>query len=140
MVFLLAALSVAAQPHHGNRDRRARLEKLTVEQIADLQTKRLILALELNEKQGQDVYQLHLDQAEKLKARMQQRKTEEKPASLGTEDWYQRETAKLDEQIAYQQSMKDILSKEQYEAFRRMHRERKKARAGKRMPRDGRSR
>ncbi len=146
MVFLLATVTALAQPHHGNRDRGARhhrLEKLTVEQLADLQTKRMILALELSEKQEKAVYQLHLDKAEKLKARRQEalaRREAEQPAPRSNDEWYQRESARLDEQIAYQQSMKDILSEEQYEQFRRIHRERKKARAGKRMPGDGRSR
>jgi len=149
ILLICVGLSASAQHQRGRGEHRIgpgheQVAQLTAEQIADLQTKRATLALELNSQQAEKIYTLNLEQARKLKQRHAERETLKKKGKAqgagDTDGWYERQAQHLDEQIAYQQAMKDILSEEQFTLFRELHAKKKRARARSNMLREGRSR
>lgn len=123
-VFLALALMTGslafAQP--GPRGDRASkqeselLKDLSAEQIADLKTKQLTLALDLSAKQQQEVRALHLEMAQEKKANPPKRR-ETKPTP---EQAYEFMMARLDKQIEVKNSFKSILNKDQFEKWERV--------------------
>lgn len=101
----------------------------TPEQIAELKTKKLTLMLDLNESQQQKINNLELESAKARKQMIENRKQGEKPSD---EDRFERQNAMLDRQIAYKNSMKSILTKDQYEKWEKSamakHKKRKQGR------------
>jgi protein CpxP len=144
---ILFTLNIAAQEGTDNTDRKERkemrkekgkkfMEDLTPEQIAQLHTKKLTLALDLSDSQKQRILALNTANAkvkkQKMKARKAKMEKKEKPTS---EEKYAMMNEQLDSKIAYKQSMKQILSKEQYEKWEKMHAnkgKRKQKKKGKR--------
>ena len=100
---------------------------LTPQQRADLQTKRMVLQLELTEAQQKEIEKLN--QAREID-RAKNRLTEEERSALSQEQRFTHKNAQLDAQIAYEREVKKILSDEQFEKFKKMRRH--KAREGKR--------
>lgn len=147
ILIFCATLTAVAQPGHRGNERqqqRRQFEDLTAEQIADLQTKRMTIALDLSTSQQKKVYDLQLGQAEKMKSKQVEfeakRKAGQRPEDMDPSERYQKESERLDNEIAYQQSMRQILNEQQYETFKELKQKRKMAQGRKRMLRDGRSR
>ena len=115
-------LQVTAQgqkPNHhkeGN-ERFNALKNLSAEDAATLQTKKMTLALDLNESQQKDIYKINLENATKRKAHMEAWKakkesgTAEKPSQ---EERVKMMNAMLDHKIAEKAKMKKILNDDQY--------------------------
>lgn len=85
------------------------------EQVAELQTKKMELKFELNDKQRKDLYQLNLKSAQKRqqnKAEMKARRAENK--TLTADELYQKQIQRLDNQKKHQAEMKQILGEKQY--------------------------
>lgn len=98
-------------------------KNLTPEQHATLSTKKMVLALDLNESQQTKIYNLNLENAKNRKAKMEEfKKLREsgETKKLSSEDRYNRESAMLDQKIAQKEKMKAILSKEQFEKWEKM--------------------
>ncbi|WP_340064844.1 hypothetical protein [Ascidiimonas aurantiaca] len=119
MAIALFALQGMAQERPERKDRtkekerRAVLTEMTPEQKAILQTKRLTLALDLNENQQSQLLLFTTQQAEEREKYKASRKAGEgNPASA--DDYFERMNRKLDMEIALQQKMKKILNEEQY--------------------------
>lgn len=135
---IIFTLNVAAQEGTDQTDRRERkemrkgkgqrfMQDLTPEQMAALQTKKLTLALDLSESQQQQILALATENAKARKAKMEARKAKkEKNEKLTSDEKFAMMNERLDAQIAYKKSMKQILSAEQYERWEKM-----KARKGK---------
>lgn len=120
-VFSLQTLT-AQRPNMGQKgnmmnERMSYMEKLSVEQIANLQTKRMTLQFDLSESQINKINKLNLEVAKKRKEKMTEMKGKGKP---GIEDRYNMMIARLDGQIVYKNKLKAILSKEQLEKFERL--------------------
>ena len=109
-VVALLALQVSAQEHKkkksDNKERAMKRMNLSAEEMATLQTKKMILHLDLNESQQSEVYSLNLKSAEARKD-----KKEEKPSK---EERLKMANTKLDYQIATKRKMKEILNESQY--------------------------
>ena len=103
------------------QEQRSEVDKLSAEQIATLRTKKMTLALDLNEKQQAQVHQINLERAKSLKERREDFRArdqkEEKPASVKSNE---RQDARLDKQIELQKKMKEILSEQQFEKWQKM--------------------
>ena len=85
---------------------------LTPEQMATIKTKKMTLSLDLNEKQQNEVQEIHLEQAELRLTKKEERKArEEKPTS---DERYAAINEKLDRQIEIKAQMKEILNKDQF--------------------------
>ena len=113
-------LQATAQRKEGgprNHDRGEKMMNLTANEIATLQTKKMTLALDLDEGQQNKIYTINLDNATKRKAMMEERKakkeagTAEKPTK---EERLKMMNDMLDHKIAEKAKMKKILNDEQY--------------------------
>jgi len=121
--FLITAMSVNAQPLEKNKER----PSFTPNQIAELQTKKMTLQLELTEKQQQKILEINKRNATKRKQKLESRKElREKGEKLSSEELFERKSSQLDAQIAHQDEMKTILNATQFETW-------KKTRARKKM-------
>lgn len=121
-MILIAFIAITATAQRGNG--RA-MQKLSAEEMATLQTKKMTLALVLNESQASQVYQLNLEQAKKRKAKMKARKNRSDKTELTKEDRIARKNEMLDAQIAVQNKMQSILTEDQFKQWRRMAKHRK---------------
>ncbi|MBA80428.1 MULTISPECIES: hypothetical protein [unclassified Leeuwenhoekiella] len=112
----------------GRQDRLKKMMEASPEEMADIQTKRLTLALVLDDKQLKAIYDLELAAAKERKAHWQERAekmksgekpTEEERAAM-RENRKDRYAAMLDKQIAHQEKMQKILNEEQFDQWRKM--------------------
>ena len=130
IIALVVLIGFTATAQKGKGKLKSQKEKLTIEQRATLQTKKMTLALDLNPSQQQQVKALHVKNAEMRKTKMEERKARkenkdaQKPSS---EDRYAMQIERLDHQIAQKAAMKKILSKEQMEKWEQLasHKKRK---------------
>ena len=134
---------VQAQGRSAERKMKAQrhlMAELEPEQRATLKTKKMTLALDLTSKQQKGVQALNLEE-ELWREKMKQGRKEAMLASEAKptkEERYLRQNQVLDQQIAYQQKLRNLLDEDQYQQWKKI-----KARswAGKKkMLRNGRSR
>ncbi|MCF8714006.1 hypothetical protein JM658_04125 [Joostella atrarenae] len=110
-----------------NEDRKEKREDfkdmykdLTPDQIAELKTKKMALELDLSDAQQKDIFSLNKDMATKHKAKMETFKDKkEKGEKPSSEELYEMMKNKLDEQLAVQTKMKNILNEDQYKMWKR---------------------
>lgn len=140
--FLLIALAIvslqatAQGPEHDAPNRRDKMMTLSAEEMATLQTKKMTLHLDLDDKQQKAIYNINLENAKERKAHMETRKAQreagEKPSQ---EDRVKMANAMLDKKIAIKAKMKSILTAEQFakweEAQAKMEHKRKSGMKGK---------
>ncbi len=122
ILVLVFAFTLTTQAQkQGRKKGRQEGPKLTIEQHTNLAVKKLTLALDLSNKQQNQVRPLISAQASIRKATMLKREenkdTDKRPTS---DEIYEMKIKKLDNQIAFKSKMKDILSKEQFEKFSEM--------------------
>lgn len=129
MMLLFTITVISQRPGLGKMDKQnpliEKMKGFTPEQEAALKSKRLTLALDLNESQQQAVKTLAL---EKTKKRMDRRLDKEAIDKLSTEEFYQLSIANLEHQIAFKSSMKSILNEEQFSRWEAINIERRKHR------------
>ncbi|QWX83084.1 hypothetical protein H0I23_11540 [Cellulophaga sp. HaHaR_3_176] len=116
---LILLLFIGFNSFAQNREKR----NYTPEQHATLSTKKMTLALDLNESQQTKIYNLNLDNAKVRKAKMEEFKTLRKSDEnkrLSSDERYKKESEMLDHKIAQKEKMKSILSKEQFEKWEKM--------------------
>lgn len=116
---LLFTFQLFAQPGM----KRAEKENFTPEQQAELRTKQLALALDLNDKQMAEVKKLELGKAKEREAfkekmkEMRNNPPEEKPDA---QKRYEQKNAMLDRELQHQDEMKKILTPQQFEKWQQM--------------------
>ena len=110
LVFSLAFISFNS---YAQQYKKQLAEKMNPEQRIELRIKQLTLALDLSE-----------PQAKKVRKALEEFKPEKKDKQDRS---YERKVENLDRQIAFQRTMKNILSDDQFELFRKL-----KAQQGKR--------
>ena len=119
-LMLLVGFTTMAQHgehHKGKKMVMTRMMDMTPEQMATLQTKRMVLALELSKEQQEQVQTLNLENAKLRKAKMEEWKAKKESGEMKkptSEEHYTMQNTRLDYQIAQQEKMKDILNDEQY--------------------------
>ena len=100
------------------------MKDFTPEQIAELQTKKMTLALDLNATQQKKVYDLNKKMAAEGKAKMMKmRNLKQQGTPLTAEQRFEMQKNMLDMQIKRQNEMKAILTKEQYAQWKAMQSE-----------------
>ncbi|RIV70484.1 hypothetical protein [Flagellimonas aequoris] len=123
VLVLLATIGVAAQKNEGPRMPKGPKMDMTAEEMATLQTKHMTLALDLTKAQQDKVMKLNLEEAQLRKEKWAEMKALKesgewkKPTS---EEKFERENARLDQQIAFQAKMKEVLNDEQYQSWKDM--------------------
>ena len=116
-IAVLGAFTVSAQRHGEGKISK----DLSAEQIATLRTKKMTLALALDDKQSDKVYTVLLDQAKDRKAMITNRKSKEEKPELTKEERFAKTNERLDKRIAVQNEMKAILTDSQFEQYKKMN-------------------
>ena len=126
---LLLTLGATAQQRGHHREAQKALTGLSPEQRATLQSKKMVLALDLDTRQQQQVQSLlkkRFETREKMRA-TQRESTRDSSKRLTSEERYTRMNSHLDREIAFQQEMKNILSETQFEQWKKRHGAKKRA-------------
>lgn len=117
ITILFLSISVFAQ----QPNRKAGYPEFTPEQQAELQTKKLALALDLDEKQIAKVQALEVEIAKERKANRELRQSKRTPGERPSdEELFEIKSKRLDRQTVHQKKMKNILTKEQYKNWKGM--------------------
>lgn len=109
LIFMaLTTFAITAQNKDAvSKDHRGQLrENLTPEQRAELHTKKMTLALDLNDSQQQKVKQVFLDMAKNKPARSNMKE-------MTDQQKFEAKSAMLDRRIAMKKQLKEILTEEQ---------------------------
>ena len=113
--FIVTTISLSAQPFQKNNNR----QNFTPDQIAELQTKKMTLHLELTENQQQQVLEINKKNAVERKQKMDERKElRKKGEKLNSEELFKIKNNRLNNQIAHQSEMKNILNEQQFETWK----------------------
>ena len=112
MMVGILGFSQRGPEHHPMKD-------MSPEQVATLETKKMTLALDLTEKQQQQVQEIHLEKAIDLKARKEEHKSRD--SKPDADERFQMMNDRLDKQIAMKDQMKDILDKDQFEKWEKLN-------------------
>lgn len=130
---LLAGMTFFTYAQQGNGKMMTK-NSFTPQQMAELQTKKMVLALDLTSAQESKVLAYNQKMAAQRKAMMQKRKTmKESGKTLSSEERFKMQKEMLDRQIKNQAEMKKILNKEQYEQWKNMRAKMAKSKHGKKM-------
>jgi len=112
----LFTLSVFAQEQDKKRNR----SEFTIDQIAELQTKKMTFSLELTESQQQQILEINKRNAVERKQKMEARKVmKENKKEFSTSELFERKSNQLNKRIAYQAEMKTILNEKQFETWKK---------------------
>ncbi len=135
VVVLISGISLNAQRHAGDRNS---MKDINPQEIATLQTKKMTLALDLDQKQQTEIQSLFLTNATERKNKMDERKASKEEGNRPSkEERFAMQNERLDHMIAQKAAMKEILSQEQFEKWETMQEKRQK---GKKKRRQGKSR
>ena len=128
----LISLSTFAQ----ETQRKQKRHDFTADQMAEIQTKKMTLHLDLTEKQQEQIFEINKINAAERKQKMQERKAiKHSEKELSSEEIFANKSTRLDKMIAHKAEMKKVLNDEQFQKWstskkHRMHKMKK--RAGKR--------
>ncbi|WP_299800782.1 hypothetical protein [uncultured Maribacter sp.] len=131
-ILVMATISVTAQDHN-MKGKRGNMKDLSPEQAATLQTKKMTLALDLNESQQSKIKTILTEDATARKAKMEERKANKEDVKkvLTADEKYAMQNERLDHQIARKEQMKSILNTDQYEKWVKMDARKKMRGKGK---------
>lgn len=118
ILVLVFAFTLTTQAQKKRKEKRP---QLSVEQHTNLAVKKMTLALDLSEKQQNQITPLLKAQAAARKEAMTKRKAmKESDAKPTADEIYEMQSKRLDNQIAFKSNLKDILNKEQFEKFEKI--------------------
>lgn len=123
MALLTGAIAFGQRQEKQQVSRLNDLKELSVEQLATLKTKKMTLALDLNEKQQEQIMDFHLEHIAFRKNKMEELQQKRAAGALKkptAEERYAMENARLDRMIAQQETLKKILNTEQYEQWKKV--------------------
>jgi len=118
ILVLVFAFTLSAQAQKKRNEKRP---ELSIEQQTNLAIKQMTLTLDLSEKQQNQITPIMTAQAASKKTAMEKRREMRKNKTKPTADEiYEMKSKFLDNQIAFKNSMKEILNEEQFEKFQKM--------------------
>ncbi|MBT8245979.1 hypothetical protein, partial [Winogradskyella sp.] len=101
--------------------RKQQRQNYTIEQQTEMAVKKMTLALNLSDKQVNQLTPIMKAQVASKKAMMEKRKANRANSQKPTiEEKYKMQISQLDQQIDFQRSMQDILDKEQFKKYEKM--------------------
>lgn len=133
---LLVGLASFAQREGHHEQRREAFKELTPEQVATLKTKKMALALDLDEQQQKQLMEVNLEDAAYIKSKRAKRKAKKESDEMAkptVDERFALENERLDRKLAQQQKLKQILTDEQYAQWKKIS-HRKHTRSKKKMP------
>ena len=118
------------------QQRKQQRPDFTVEQMAELQTKKMTLHLDLSEQQQQQILEINkrkaADRKQKMEVRKVAKEADKKPTS---DEIFKMKNEKMDKMIAHKAEMKNILNETQFETW-----EKSLKRKGNHMRKEGKNR
>jgi len=118
ILVLVFAFTLSAQAQKKRNEKRP---ELSIEQQTNLAIKQMTLTLDLSEKQQNQITPIMTAQAASKKTAMEKRREMRKNKTKPTADEiYEMKSKFLDNQIAFKNSMKEILNEEQFEKFQKI--------------------
>ena len=124
-IILLLSMTMDAQER---KERKRQGSDLTTEQMATLKTKKMTLFLDLNQQQRKEVHSLIKDQADLRQSKRAAFKEKRKEGvELTSDQKFQMQNDRLDQQIKNKAAMKSILSKDQFEKFEKANMRKRQA-------------
>ena len=115
-VLLLGTLSVVGQ----EQDQKRKRMNFTPDQIAELQTKKMAIALELTDNQQQQIFELAKRKAVHRKEKIAEIKAlKASDKEVSSDAIFALKKARLDAQLEHQQEMKAILNDQQFETWKK---------------------
>lgn len=117
LIYLQGIAQQQGNNRNNNTFRGQKMNTLTAEEMAELQTKKMTLNLDLNASQQKEVYTINLENATRRKTMMEANQAKKGSGTMGTPSKVNRlEMAnfRLDNQIAMKGKMKSILNTDQY--------------------------
>lgn len=122
-LLLLSVIVLSAQRH----DRPNSMKELSPEQAATLDTKRMTLALDLDESQQKTLKPILLEQAALRTSKMEERRTKRASGTPATkEERFTMQNERLDHMIAHKAKIKKLLTAEQFTKWEKMQKTRGK--------------
>ena len=122
----------------GQNKKAKRASKLTIEQQTTLAVKKMTLALDLSEKQQNDIKPILMAKITERKMAIKKRKAAKKAKERPSADEiYEMKIKQLDGLILIKSKMKNILDEKQYERFEEMQKRRMKMALKKKKMRKG---
>lgn len=124
-VVLLLLIAAASFAQDGGK-KKGKLKNITPEEMATLQTKKATLALDLTEKQQEQIKTLLLEKAKIRNSAMSSQKArkDDQGEAVTVDERYAREAERLDYQIAERAELQKILSAEQMAKWEEMQKRR----------------
>lgn len=123
-IFLIALAFVTIQVSAQNQGERKgdRMNDFTPEEMAQLQTKKMTLALDLTDAQQKQVEKLQLENAKERQALRETRQLKKKDGTgkPNKEERLAMMNERLDKQIEMKEKMKQILNEDQFEKWKKM--------------------
>lgn len=121
VIIMLFSLSISAQgQRQGERQKKG--SEFTAEQRATLQTKKLALHLDLNDKQQKEIEKIMLKSAEEREIfRKENVKNKQDGTGLTSDERFERANKRLENQQVRKAEMKKILTEDQYEKWETMN-------------------
>ena len=124
-LFLVALLIVGMTSFAQDK---VKSEKLTPEQRNELQLKKLVLNLDLNENQQKEMAKIIEEQSAKREAMKAERmQNKDKNVKMTADERFAKQKAILDQRIATKERVKKILSVAQFEKWEKMNEEKRHA-------------
>jgi len=131
-ILIMAGISATAQDHNMKGKRNA-MKDFTPEQVATLQTKKMTLALDLNESQQSKIKSILTEDAKTQKSKMENFKgRKEEGEKMTADEKYTMRNERLDHQIARKKQMKSLLTNDQYVKWEKMSHRKKMDHKGNR--------
>ncbi|KKN80126.1 hypothetical protein LCGC14_0333190 [marine sediment metagenome] len=120
-ILIMAGITASAQDH-SKRGNRGDMKDFTPEQIATIQTKKMTLALDLNDSQQVKIKKILTEDAKTRKSKMTERKAskEEGKKVVTADEKYAMANERLDHEIARKKEMKSILNDDQFEKWEKI--------------------
>lgn len=139
VLVMTSSLAIAQRPNEGRHHRHGPqkgpmaelMQEFTAEQIAQLETKKLTLVLDLNQSQQSQMLALQTEIAADKKAKHAERKALKESYEIKkptSEEVFAKMDEALSKKIEVKQKVKQILNNDQYERWQQMHHQKKKAR------------
>ncbi|MGB7395962.1 MAG: hypothetical protein WA913_16370 [Pricia sp.] len=119
--------------HQEKKHRSTAASELSPEQLATLKTKKMVLALDLNEVQQKELQALNFENTKIRKTERDERQAKIESGEFKrptADERYAIQNERLDRMIAQRTEMKEILSQEQYDQWMKMEQRKTRYRKG----------
>ncbi len=115
------------------QQRKQQRPDFTVDQMAELQTKKMTLHLDLTEDQMQQILEINKKNVVERKQNMEEHKAlKQSQKELSNDEIFTKKSTRLDKMIAHKAEMKKVLNDEQFEKWEKSIKHRMKKKIGKR--------